>query len=158
MVRYRAIILATFSLLGMLVLLAPWPGIVLSAGEREIHLRARQYAYTPGVLRVSQGDRVTLIMESDDVTHGLYLDGYALDLVAVPGRGTRTTFVADRPGKFKMRCSKICGRLHPFMLGELIVEPDASLWRAIVMAVLAAVGAVLFLRTGRRGAGSGAAT
>lgn len=157
MVRSRAIILATFSLLGVLVLLAPWPGIVLSARERELHVRARQYAYTPGVLRVSQGDRVTLVLEAEDVTHGLYLDGYAVDLVAVPGRSATKTVRVPRPGKFRMRCSKICGTLHPFMLGELIVEPNASLWRAVGMAVLAAVGTVLFLRTERRDAGSGAA-
>jgi heme/copper-type cytochrome/quinol oxidase subunit 2 len=157
MIRSRSIILATSFLLGALVLLAPWPGIVLSTGERELHVRARQYAYAPGVLRVSRGDRVTLVLESDDVTHGLYLDGYAVDLVAVPGRAARASFVADRPGRFRMRCSKICGSLHPFMLGELVVEPNTALWRAVCLAVLAAVGTVLFLRAGHRDAGGGVA-
>ena len=147
----RFIILIVFSLLGLLVLVAPWPGVTRSAGEREVRILARQYAYAPGVLRVSQGDRVTLVLESEDVTHGIYLDGYDVDLVAVPGRASRATFVADRPGKFRLRCSKVCGTLHPFMLGELIVTPNSPFWRAIGLAVLAAIGTVAFLWAGRPG-------
>jgi cytochrome c oxidase subunit II len=146
----RSIVAVVFSMLGFLVLVVPWPGVIRSAGEREVRILARQYAYAPGVLRVSQGDRVTLVLEAEDVTHGLYLDGYDVDLVAVPGRASRATFVADRPGKFRLRCSKVCGTLHPFMLGELIVTPNSLFWRAIGITVLAAVGTVVFLRAGRR--------
>lgn len=148
----RFVIVAVFALLGLLVLVAPWPGLILSAGEREIHVLARDYAYAPGVLRVSQGQRVTLVLQAEDVTHGLYLDGYGVDLVAVPGRASRATFVADRPGKFRLRCSKVCGTLHPFMLGELIVTPNSPFWRAIGITVLAAVGTVAFLRAGQHDA------
>lgn len=146
----RVIIATLFTMLGLLVLLAPWPGVVLSSGDREIHVLARDYAYTPGVLRVSQGQRVTLVFEAGDVTHGLYLDGYDVDLVAVPGRASRATFVADRPGKFRLRCSKVCGTLHPFMLGELLVTPNTPFGRAIGISILAAVGTVAFLWAGRR--------
>ena len=76
---------------------------------------------------MAQGDHVTLVLEAEDVTHGLYLDGYDVDLVAVPRRTDRATFVADRPRKFRLRCSKVCGTLHPFMLGELIVPPQFAL-------------------------------
>jgi heme/copper-type cytochrome/quinol oxidase subunit 2 len=145
----RFIIVTVFSLLAVVVLVAPWPGVILSAGEREIRVSARDYTYAPGVLRVSRGDRVTLVLEAEDVTHGLYLDGYDVDLVAVPGRASRATFVADRPGKFRLRCSKVCGTLHPFMLGELIVTPNSPFWRAIGLAFLAAVGTVTFLWAGR---------
>jgi heme/copper-type cytochrome/quinol oxidase subunit 2 len=141
----RSIVAVVFSTLGLLVLVVPWPSVILSAGEREVRILARQYVYAPGVLRVSQGDRVTLVLEAEDVTHGLYLDGYAVDLVAVPGRVSRATFVADRPGKFRLRCSKVCGTLHPFMLGELVVTPNAPFWRAMAITLLAAVGAVAFL-------------
>ena len=147
----RAIVLAVFSVLGALVLMAPWPVSVRSAGEREVLIRARQYAYAPGVLRVAQGERVTLVLEAEDVTHGLYLDGYGIDLVAVPGRRARESFVAERPGKFRFRCSKVCGSLHPFMLGELIVEPNLPFWRAVSLAILAAGGTVVFLWVGRTG-------
>jgi cytochrome c oxidase subunit 2 len=123
-----------------------------AGGEREILVRARQYAYDPGVIRVPKGARVTLVLEAEDVTHGLYLDGYDIDLATAPGRRVRTSFVADRPGMFRMRCSKVCGTLHPFMLGELVVEPNTPLWRSVALALLAAAGAVTCLAVGRRGA------
>jgi cytochrome c oxidase subunit 2 len=148
----RLLIVTVFSLLALLVLVVPSPGVILSTGERKIHVLARDYTYAPGVIRVSRGDRVTLVFEAEDVTHGLYLDGYGVDLVAVPGRASRATFVADRPGKFRLRCSKVCGTLHPFMLGELIVTPNSPFWRSIGLAILAAIGTVAFLRAGRRNA------
>jgi cytochrome c oxidase subunit 2 len=147
----RAIILAVFLALGAVVLLAPWPMFSPAGGEREVLVRARQYAYDPGVIRVPKGARVTLVLESEDVTHGLYLDGYDIDLATAPGRRVRTSFVADRPGMFRMRCSKVCGTLHPFMLGELVVEPNTPLWRSVALALLAAAGAVTYLAVGRRG-------
>jgi hypothetical protein len=150
MLRSQVIILTAFFLLSLLILLMPWPGVILSAGEREIHIQARQYTYTPGVIRVSRGDRVTLVLEAEDVTHGLFLDGYDLDLVAIPGRASRATFVADRPGKFRLRCSKVCGTLHPFMLGELVVTPNTPFLRALGIALLAAVGTMAFLWVSRR--------
>jgi heme/copper-type cytochrome/quinol oxidase subunit 2 len=152
----RTFIVALFFSLGLLSLVAPWPGAAVPRGAREIHVRAGQYAYTPGVLRVSQGDRVTLVLEAEDVTHGLYVDRYGVDLVAIPGRSSRTTFVADRPGRFQLRCSRVCGTLHPFMLGELIVEPNSPFWRAVALAILAAIGTVTFLRTPPRHASKGA--
>lgn len=145
----RAIVTAGFAVLGVLVLVTPWPVSVPSGGEREVLVQARQYAYAPGVVRVAQGEQVSLVLEAEDVTHGLYLDGYGIDLVSVPGRRARASFVGDRPGKFRFRCSKVCGNLHPFMLGELIVEPNLPWWRAAGLAVLAAAGTVLFLSLGR---------
>ncbi len=151
----RTLIVALFSSLGLLVLMAPWPGPAVSRGAREIHVRAGQYAYTPGVLRVSQGERITLILEAEDVTHGLHVDRYGVDLVAIPGRSSRATFLADQPGRFQLRCSQVCGTLHPFMLGELVVEPNSPFWRAVGLALLAAIGTVVFLRAVPRDASGG---
>ncbi len=148
--RSQFFILAACFLLALLVFLAPWPALHLSRGVREFRIHARQYAYAPALLRARQGERITIALESDDVTHGLYLDSYGVDLVAVPGRAARATFVADRPGKYRLRCSKVCGTLHPFMLGELVVTPNAPFWRAAALALLVGLGTVSFLLAGRR--------
>ncbi len=146
----RALVALASGVLALLVLTIPLPATTPSPGAREVVVRARQYAYEPGVVRVSRGDRVTLVLEADDMTHGLYVDGYGAEAVGVPGQPARVTFVADRPGKFRLRCSKICGPLHPFMLGDLIVEPEQQFWRGAALAILAAAGTVLFLTTGTR--------
>lgn len=151
----RLIVVGVFLVLGGVVLVAPWPAPAPSAAVREIVLRARQYAYAPGVFRVLRGERITLVLEAEDVTHGLYVDGYGVDLVAVPGRPARESFVADRPGMFRLRCSKVCGTLHPFMLGELVVEPNSPFGRAVGLAILAAAGTVAFLWAGGRKSSQG---
>ncbi len=106
---------------------------------REVEIVARSYAFDPPALRVNRGDEVRLTFASLDVVHGFYLEGYDLDVTISPLRTsvelrrpstdeTKTVeevvFIADRPGKFRYRCSKTCGFMHPFMLGELIVEPN----------------------------------
>ena len=151
----RTIVPAIFLALGGVVLLVPWPVPAPRTMGREIVIHARQYAYAPGVVRVGQGERVTMVLEAEDMTHGVYVDGYSVDLVAAPGRPARASFVADREGKFRLRCSKVCGSLHPFMLGELIVEPNGPWWRAVGLTILAAVGTVTYLTVGRSGARRG---
>lgn len=106
-------------------------------------IEARQFAYTPGEIRVNPGDRVTLRLVSTDVVHGLYLDGYDLSLEADPGQGAELTFVADKPGSFRFRCNVTCGAMHPFMVGKLIVGTNAGLYRAIGLATLAVIVALL---------------
>ncbi|MEW5828362.1 MAG: hypothetical protein AB1846_05675, partial [Chloroflexota bacterium] len=75
-----------------------------------------------------------------DVVHGLYVDGYGLDLTADPGRPATLTFTANRPGTFRLRCSVTCGALHPFMTGKLQVGPNLLLWRGLGLAFLALIG------------------
>ncbi|MFB3817184.1 MAG: hypothetical protein ACE147_05915 [Candidatus Methylomirabilales bacterium] len=132
-----------------MILFAPWPWGSATPREREIRIQARQYAYAPGAVEVGRGDRVTLVLEAADMTHGLYVDGYGVEAVAVPGRPARVSFVADQPGRFRLRCSRVCGPLHPFMLGDLVVAPHGGFWRAAALAILAALGTVLWLAGGR---------
>lgn len=107
---------------------------------REFIIKARQYAYEPPKIRVNKGDEVHIKLMSLDVIHGFFLEGYDIDAEIEPGRpdfkvrrpSTETefhrtseiVFVADKTGKFRYRCSHTCGYLHPFMLGEMIVDPN----------------------------------
>ena len=95
------------------------------------------FEYAPATMRVNPGDRVTLELVSTDVVHGLYVDGYDLDLTADPGQPKSLTFTADQPGVFRFRCSVTCGPLHPFMLGRLQVGPNWMLWRGVGLGVMA---------------------
>jgi cytochrome c oxidase subunit 2 len=131
----------------LLVLLAPLPIHAAAPQERRIVITASQWDFQPGTVRVNRGDTVTIDLESVDVVHGLFLDGYEVRTVAEPGRPGTLTFVADRDGAYHFRCAVPCGNLHPFMIGKLVVGPNLTWLRAVVASVVATIGALaLFWR------------
>lgn len=142
-------------------------GNVGAPEEHQITLRARQYGYTPSVIRVNRGDTVHLRVLAEDVTHGFYLEGYDIDatvnplehgiLLSRPSRPGEVeeveeiVFTATRSGKFRYRCSQTCGFMHPFMLGELVVEPNRLFPTSVGIALGLFLGGVLIApRRGRR--------
>jgi cytochrome c oxidase subunit 2 len=140
-----------------------WGERVGPALHRSIDVTARSFAFEPAVLRVNKGDRVTLHLRSADVVHGFHLEGHDIDATVYPLRrdfdlrsgGEQTlassvTFVASRAGKNRYRCSVTCGSMHPFMVGELIVEPN-RLWSSLAAAAVAMTCGSLFI-LGRKGA------
>lgn len=125
----------------LIVALVPLPVSEPEPAERTIHIEASQFAYYPEVIRVNPGDTVTVEFTSNDVVHGLALDGYDVEMTADPGQVSRLTFTADKKGSFRFRCSVTCGDMHPFMIGKLQVGPNTLLWRAGALALLiSAVG------------------
>jgi heme/copper-type cytochrome/quinol oxidase subunit 2 len=141
--RQRSIAAIT-CLLVLTALFVPFPLATYQLQTYAITLNARAFAYEPATIRVQRGDTITLRLESLDAAHGLAIDGYPIDLRAEPGSSASATFVANREGKFAMRCSVACGALHPFMLGELIVEPALPLARAVAATIIATFGAIAF--------------
>jgi len=142
----RLIAWTAFGLLAALVILAPLPGTAAAPVERTVRVEASNFAYTPGVITVNRGDHVTLELVSSDVVHGLYIDGYDLEAIAEPGKSARLSFIANRGGTFRLRCSVTCGDLHPFMIGKLKVGPGRLFWRASGLAVLAVLAGMLYSR------------
>jgi len=126
----------------VLTLLAPLPVAGAAPQERHITISAHSFAYEPGTVHVNRGDTVFVNLESTDVVHGLYVDGYGLATQAEPGRPGQLTFVADRGGAFRFRCNVACGNLHPFMIGKLVVGPNLTWLRAIAATLITAVGAL----------------
>lgn len=144
----RSLLFAALSaLLALAALLIPLPAVRPQPQQRQIHLNARMFAFEPGSVKVNQGDTVTLVLHSQDVTHGIYLDGYDVNIKAEPGKPAQATFVADRQGKFRFRCSVTCGAMHPFMIGELVVGPNLPFWRAVAALLIVVAGSVLTLRS-----------
>jgi len=152
--RRRWVVGALVLALVALALVAPLPVAGSPPQERRVVLSARSFAFEPGIVRVNRGDTVVVRLEATDVVHGLYLDGYGLSAVAEPGRPAEITFVADRTGTFRFRCSVSCGNLHPFMIGKLVVGPNLAWLRAVMVTVITALGAmiVLWMSPSRRAA------
>lgn len=154
------------SILVVIVLVAIGAGVGAAVGwrsptpkTREITIRARQYAYDPNVIRVDRGDTLRIKLVSLDVMHGFFVEGYDIDArisanqvkfeIRHPSKDEEWTeveelvLITNRSGKFRYRCSHTCGTMHPFMLGELIVEPNTPYH--------ASVGAIIGLFLGMLG-------
>ena len=139
--------------LGIAIILVLVSAIVLASGNvlpviaasptvREFNIKAYQFSYDPSTITVNKGDRVILHVQAIDVSHGLYIDGYDQNVDVHPGEEGTIDFVADKVGKFRFRCSETCGPLHPFMIGELVVQPNTPFTGAIGLAAVTAIGSV----------------
>lgn len=144
--RGRRGILFIAGLAAVAIVIVPAPNLSAAPVDRHFRVEASSFSYAPAELQANPGDRVTIELASTDVVHGLFLDGYDLNISADPGQPARLTFTADRSGTFRFRCSVTCGALHPFMIGKLTVGSNELLWRAIGLALLAAFAGVWLLR------------
>jgi heme/copper-type cytochrome/quinol oxidase subunit 2 len=131
-------------LLVLLILIVPVRSLAAPT-TRYLSLDANQFQFTPGRVHVNQGDRVVITLTASDVVHGFYLDGYGLQTRVEPGVSQRIEFIADRPGKFRYRCSVTCGPIHPFMIGELVVGPNIPFWKTSAVMLVAASGMLVHL-------------
>lgn len=108
--------------------------------ERHIEVIAKRFSYAPNIITLNRGDKVTIRLVSDDVHHGLYIDGYDLNTTAYPGSDGNITFRADKTGTFVFRCSITCGEHHPYMVGTLKVLPDTKFY--LFLWIVLAAGAI----------------
>jgi heme/copper-type cytochrome/quinol oxidase subunit 2 len=131
-----------FVLLIVLVLIFPIPTGAANPTERVFRIDASRFEYDPAVIKVNRGDRVTIELVAKDVVHGLSVDGYHIETTANPGETARISFVADKQGTYRFRCTSTCGNLHPFMIGKLEVGQNTLLWRAIALMGLALIAGI----------------
>lgn len=139
----KILVWSTLGVAMLLAAFAPLPAPDAAPGDKLFRIEASQYAFTPAQIKVNPGDRVTIDLVSTDVVHGLYVDGYDLSVEADPGQSARLEFTADKAGSYRMRCSITCGAMHPFMIGKIQVGKNNLLWRAIGLAVIAAISALV---------------
>src|SRR4030066_1205060 len=123
---WRWILLAS---LGVLIGLAPIPSSTPTPVDRSFQVEASSFNYSPAILRANPGDRITIQLVAKDVVHGILVDSYGVEIQADPGQSRSITFIANRSGTYRLRCSVTCGALHPFMIGKLQVSANLLLWR-----------------------------
>lgn len=142
----RFIIPSIILVLAVLVLIPTAAfGKAAKSTTQEFVIHAKAYEYTPRVIRVERGDTVKITLIADDVTHGFILETYGHEIEAHPRQDPPSSieFVANQSGKFHFRCTTVCGPLHPFMQGLLIVEPYNKLPIAWVLTLFVAFGSVV---------------
>lgn len=136
-----------YALLVVPVLVSVWlllPAQPQAATTHDISIEASQYEFVPGRIEVAQGDEVIITLTAADVVHGLYLDGYGIQQRVEPGVSQQIRFTADQPGKFRYRCLVSCGSLHPFMLGELVVNSNIPFRQSLAVLLLSLTAAFIY--------------
>lgn len=100
---------------------------------RVIEISAKQFAFDPAIIKVNMGEEIIFRVSTEDVTHGFFIDGFDVYVDIPPGEVIELGPIKfDKPGKFKIRCSTICGALHPFMVADIIVEPNIPFYMLII--------------------------
>lgn len=144
--RWPVLIVISLVLMAVLALV---PIANTSAGPsvQEVDIKASLFAWDPPIIKVQQGETVVMNITSQDIVHGIFIEGYEKEVLINPGKVTRLEFVADKAGKFRFRCAFTCGGMHPFMIGEMVVEDNNNYTGAIGLSILTALGSLAFAWT-----------
>jgi len=129
--------------------------ISLAQEEKFFEIKAKKFSFTPNIIRINKGDSVRIRLISEDVHHGLFLDGYGMKTSAYPGQDGSLKFTADKQGRFSFRCSVTCGEFHPYMVGYLVVEPNSRFNLFASSILFAGIFNLLFVATRKRRDGQG---
>lgn len=127
-------------------------------GVRHFELSAKQWGYTPALLKIDPGDVVSFNVTSQDIMHGFAINELGVNLALMPKVGIvrQVVIPPDIPeGTYTMYCSIFCGVGHPFMKGSILIgEPGFELGKVLpyfATMVMAGMFAA-FVVIGRRGA------
>ncbi len=82
-----------------------------------------QGSFEPARVEVTEGERIRLVVTSEDGVHGLEIKKFRVNK-KIPRGGDKVTtidFVASAPGEYPILCSEYCGDGHEEMKGTLVV-------------------------------------
>jgi cytochrome c oxidase subunit 2 len=82
------------------------------AEPRRIEVTAKRFTYTPSEITVKKGQPVVLVINSEDVTHGLRFRELNVDTKIGKGAPGQLSFTPDKTGDFVGHCSNFCGSGH----------------------------------------------
>ena len=85
-----------------------------------VTVRAPQPGVPNHTMKVHQGDKVTLLIESE-LAGDFHLHGYDHEIALKPGSKARLAFEADRPGQFEIELHEPGGRHRE--VARLVVQP-----------------------------------
>lgn len=94
-------------------------------GRYEVHMLARMWEFEPAHLRVPVGAVVDFYIISEDVTHGFYVEGTNVNLMAVPNVVNYAQARFDKAGTFNIMCHEYCGVNHARMHASVEVADPA---------------------------------
>jgi cytochrome c oxidase subunit II len=89
---------------------------------RVIVITARRFEFSPNQITLAKGETVKLQINSEDVTHGLFVRPLGIDTEIVPGRVTELTVTPETAGTYRAICDHFCGAGHGGMKMTIVVR------------------------------------
>jgi cytochrome c oxidase subunit II len=88
-----------------------------------IEITAKRFGFTPDNVTLKKGEPVVLRLNSQDVTHGLFVRELKLDELIEPGKAVDINVVPQKAGTFTAICHHFCGAGHGNMKMSFTVVP-----------------------------------
>lgn len=99
------------------------PGLrELAPGRYELVMIGQVFQWTPKDIEIPVGSKVTFVVTSKDVIHGLKIENTPVNVMVVPGQISRVTTRFDKPGEYLILCHEFCGGGHHVMAGKIVVK------------------------------------
>jgi cytochrome c oxidase subunit 2 len=97
-----------------------------------------QFTYPNGYfdkdLHAPVGQKVRLVMTSQDVIHSLYIPAFRIKHDVLPGRFTKLWFQSDKPGDYQIFCTEYCGDGHSTMMARAIIHAPGEFEKWLTVA------------------------
>ena len=90
--------------------------------SKRIEIRAHRYTYEPHEITLTKGQPVTLVLSSEDVTHGLMIPELGVKVEIHKGEPTEVSLTPQQTGTFQGQCAYFCGPGHGNMKLTIHVE------------------------------------
>jgi cytochrome c oxidase subunit 2 len=98
-----------------------------SHNPQNITIRASRFAFDPPEFTVKKGTPVKVVIQSEDVSHGLLIEDLGIRAEVKKGQTATITFTPETTGTFEGKCAHFCGSGHGSMtLTVHVVDPEAQ--------------------------------
>ncbi len=91
---------------------------------RTVEVHAKRYSFSPDEITISKGEKVTLVISSEDATHSLVIPGLHVNQEISKGHPVSVEINSDEVGDFVGQCGHFCGNGHGSMRFVVHVKGD----------------------------------
>jgi cytochrome c oxidase subunit 2 len=88
----------------------------------EAYYVAQIFQFSPAVITVPAGSRVTFYVTSSDVEHGFSIPETGINTMVTPGWVSSVSHTFNTPGTFLLVCNEYCGAGHQLMASKVEVK------------------------------------
>jgi cytochrome c oxidase subunit 2 len=82
---------------------------------RTIEVHAKRYSFSPAEITIAKGEKVNLVLSTEDVAHSLSIPELHVDKEIEKGHPATVEVTSDKAGDFAGKCGRFCGSGHGSM-------------------------------------------